>query len=228
MPFTADQLTASLRELVQLTGLTRTLPAPMKLREWQVSCALCEDLLYQQQKYRELGPLLDRIRATCCCSSRITFTPPSTTRSAPRSTMPGGRARVDPRPAGTEQAGECAQDLARNRERLPAPATGAGAGLPAARAAVGRGLGRAHPAAAKAGLATGWRQAAILLALLLRTRARRWSRPTPSACTSSPITSSGYPSRISSSMPAWRCSGTTRAPPGSVPCSRSIATSARR
>lgn len=62
MPFTADQLTASLRELVQLTGLTRTLPAPMKLREWQVSCALCEDLLYQQQKYRELGPLLDRIK----------------------------------------------------------------------------------------------------------------------------------------------------------------------
>ncbi|ELM3719944.1 MULTISPECIES: hypothetical protein [Aeromonas] len=62
IPFTADQLTAILRELVLLTGLTRALPAPMRLREWQVSCALCEDLLYQQQKYRELGPLLDRIK----------------------------------------------------------------------------------------------------------------------------------------------------------------------
>ncbi|RUQ10011.1 response regulator [Aeromonas dhakensis] len=60
IPFTQEQLTTRLHELVQLTGLTRALPAPMRLREWQLSCALCEDLLYEQQKYRELGQQLDR------------------------------------------------------------------------------------------------------------------------------------------------------------------------
>ncbi|MGV2705727.1 UNVERIFIED_CONTAM: hypothetical protein MT382_20335 [Aeromonas salmonicida] len=63
MPFTTDQLTRSLHELVLLTGLTRPLPPSMKLREWRLACSLCEDLLYQQQKKNKaLGPLLDRVK----------------------------------------------------------------------------------------------------------------------------------------------------------------------
>ncbi|WP_447827204.1 hypothetical protein [Aeromonas hydrophila] len=122
MPFTADQLTASLRELVQLTGLTRTLPAPMKLREWQVSCALCEDLLYQQQKYRELGPLLDRIKGYMLLQQQDHFHAAqhyavcTTEHDAwwPRKGLIYAL-------LGLNKLESARKDLARNRERLPAP-----------------------------------------------------------------------------------------------------------
>ncbi|MEN9532462.1 MAG: hypothetical protein RIQ83_1686 [Pseudomonadota bacterium] len=62
MPFTTEQLALCLRDFVLLTRLTRPLAAPMKLREWHIGCTLCEDLLYQQQQHKGLGPLLDRIK----------------------------------------------------------------------------------------------------------------------------------------------------------------------
>jgi len=47
LPFMTQQLTAVLGQLVKLSNLTRTLAAPILLREWQLATALCEDLLFQ-------------------------------------------------------------------------------------------------------------------------------------------------------------------------------------
>ncbi|HDO1325364.1 TPA: hypothetical protein P2R04_002345 [Aeromonas veronii] len=61
LPFMSQQLTAVLGQLVKLSNLTRTLAAPILLREWQLATALCEDLLFQREN-RSLTPWLDRLK----------------------------------------------------------------------------------------------------------------------------------------------------------------------
>ncbi|WP_421309290.1 hypothetical protein [Aeromonas veronii] len=61
LPFMTQQLTAVLGQLVKLSSLTRTLAAPILLREWQLATALCEDLLFQREN-RSLTPWLDRFK----------------------------------------------------------------------------------------------------------------------------------------------------------------------
>ncbi|TNI79444.1 hypothetical protein CF116_13480 [Aeromonas veronii] len=61
LPFMTQQLTAVLGQLVKLSNLTRTLAAPILLREWQLATALCEDLLFQREN-RSLTPWLDRLK----------------------------------------------------------------------------------------------------------------------------------------------------------------------
>ncbi len=61
LPFMTQQLTAVLGQLVKLSSLTRTLAAPILLREWQLATALCEDLLFQREN-RSLTPWLDRLK----------------------------------------------------------------------------------------------------------------------------------------------------------------------
>ncbi|MBP8190012.1 MAG: hypothetical protein KAX79_11495, partial [Aeromonas sp.] len=52
VPFTTEQLTNGLRELLMLIELTRPLATPMALREWRNACARCEDLLYQHSRHK--------------------------------------------------------------------------------------------------------------------------------------------------------------------------------
>ena len=61
LPFMTQQLTVVLEQLVKLSSLTRTLAAPILLREWQLATALCEDLLFQRE-HRSLAPWLDRLK----------------------------------------------------------------------------------------------------------------------------------------------------------------------
>jgi hypothetical protein len=61
LPFMTRQLTAVLEQLVQLSSLTSTLAAPIRQREWQLATALCEDLLFQREN-RSLAPWLDRLK----------------------------------------------------------------------------------------------------------------------------------------------------------------------
>ena len=62
VPFTTEQLTNGLRELLMLIELTRPLATPMGLREWRNACARCEDLLYQHSRHKGLGPQIDRVK----------------------------------------------------------------------------------------------------------------------------------------------------------------------
>lgn len=62
VPFTTEQLTNGLRELLMLIELTRPLATPMALREWRNACARCEDLLYQHSRHKGLGPQIDRVK----------------------------------------------------------------------------------------------------------------------------------------------------------------------
>ncbi|MGE6294573.1 hypothetical protein [Aeromonas media] len=62
VPFTTEQLTNGLRELLMLIELTRPLATPMALREWRSACAQCEDLLYRHARNKALGPQMDRIK----------------------------------------------------------------------------------------------------------------------------------------------------------------------
>lgn len=55
LPFITQQLTIVLEQLVKLSSLTRSLAAPILLREWQLATALCEDLLFQRE-HRSLAP----------------------------------------------------------------------------------------------------------------------------------------------------------------------------
>ncbi|PKQ73711.1 hypothetical protein CJP16_18060 [Aeromonas sobria] len=61
LPFITQQLTVVLEQLVKLSSLTRSLAAPILLREWQLATALCEDLLFQRE-HRSLAPWLDRLK----------------------------------------------------------------------------------------------------------------------------------------------------------------------
>lgn len=62
IPFTTEQLTHCLHELVLLTRLTRPLSAPLKLGKWNIACTQCEDLLDQHQQNKTLGSRLARIK----------------------------------------------------------------------------------------------------------------------------------------------------------------------
>lgn len=120
MPFTAEQLTLCLRDLVLLTGLTRPLPAPMKLREWHIGCALCEDLLYQQQKHKELGPLLDRVKGYMLLQQQDHFH--ATQHYAMCTTEHDAwwpRKGLIHSLLGLNKLDSARKDLARNQERLP-------------------------------------------------------------------------------------------------------------
>ncbi|MFB2863858.1 hypothetical protein [Aeromonas sp. MdU4] len=61
LPFMTLQFTQVLSQLVELSALTRSLAAPILLREWLLATTLCEDLLFQR-KNRSLTPWLDRLK----------------------------------------------------------------------------------------------------------------------------------------------------------------------
>lgn len=62
VPFTTEQLSHCLHELLALTAVTRPLATPMALREWRNACAQCEDLLYRHASNKALGPQMDRVK----------------------------------------------------------------------------------------------------------------------------------------------------------------------
>ncbi|MFM1715043.1 response regulator [Aeromonas salmonicida] len=120
MPFNTDQLTRCLHELVLLTGLTRHLAAPMKLREWRLACSLCEDLLYQHQKNKALGPLLDRVKGYMLLQEKDHFQ--ATQHYAMCTTEHDAwwpRKGLIHSLLGLNKLDSARKDLTRNQERLP-------------------------------------------------------------------------------------------------------------